>query len=409
MRRFFVILLFVVHALLSIAQGLSVEQVRNPKLVGQDCFVSDVGNILSTSTRSELNSMAYRLEQATGVEFAIVVVPSIEGDDEYAFAYDLFNYWRIGKEGKNNGLLWLYVVDIRAMKFETGYGLEGLLPDAYLSSLLEDKIFPYMRKSEVDKAYSIAMNNIFERLTTEEALEELLLSKHSPRNIMGDIISAYFILAFFVLILLSIFVYYKGNRLRGKNNVRYAQFEHVLLSLKVFAFIFPLPVYLFYLYVKRQHLRLRTRPISCAHCGGSMTRLSEQDEDLFLTAKQQSEERVKSVDYDVWMCNVCDNYEVLAYSGEAKGKYQICPICGAQTNCFVDTQIVRHATYISSGTMLHIYQCANCHNRNEVTEKIPRKQVVVASGVGGGSRGGFSGGGGFGGGFSGGGGAGGRF
>ena len=112
------------------AQKFTVAQVYNPKVDGQNYFVSDAAHVFSSSARNDLNDICCRLEQSTGVEVAIVVVPSIEGDDEYAFAYELFNHWRIGKEGKNNGLLWLYVVDIRAMKFETGYGLEGLLPDA---------------------------------------------------------------------------------------------------------------------------------------------------------------------------------------------------------------------------------------------------------------------------------------
>ena len=175
MRKLFFILFLSIVSFLN-AQKLTVSQVFNPKQKGENSYVSDIKNVLSSTASVELNNICIALEREVGVEIAIVIVPGIEGDDEYRFAYDLFNTWRIGKEGKNNGLLWLYVVDIRAMKFETGYGLEGLLPDAYLNSLLDEKIFPLMREGRVDEAFGVGLTDISSRLTTDSAREELLLN-----------------------------------------------------------------------------------------------------------------------------------------------------------------------------------------------------------------------------------------
>ena len=160
-KLFFILFLFIVSFLN--AQKLTVSQTFNPKQRGENNYVSDIKNVLSSASFLELNNVCIALEREVGVEVAIVIVPGIEGDDEYRFAYELFNTWRIGKEGKNNGLLWLYVVDIRAMKFETGYGLEGLLPDAYLNSLLDEKIFPLMREGRVDDAFAVGLTDISRR------------------------------------------------------------------------------------------------------------------------------------------------------------------------------------------------------------------------------------------------------
>lgn len=403
MRKYLVILFTFFTAFVS-AEKLNVSQVYNPKNAGQNSYVSDVDGVLSAQARVNLNNICVSLEHEVGVEIAVVIVPGIKGDDEYDFAYNLFNTWRIGKEGKNNGLLWLYVVDIRAMKFETGYGLEGLLPDAYLNSLLDEGIFPLMREGRVDEAFLLGLKDIESRLTTEAAREELLLNTESPRIILVDILTLYFCFAFVLLIFFAVLYYKKSQNLRGENNVQYYQVSDVVDSMRIFAFVFPLPLYFFYLYAKRLRRSLREKPLRCDCCGGTMRLLSEAEEDQYLNFKQQAEERVKSVDYDVWKCNVCDNYKVLAYE-KMTTKYKVCPQCGAKTYSLVSDRIITPATSLSSGRGEKVHECANCHCRKVVPYIIP---IIIVS-RGSGSRGGFSGGGSFGGGFSGGGGAGGRF
>ncbi len=404
MRKLFFIL-YLLFPFCVGAQKINVSQVANPKHKGENSYVSDATKVLSAETIMALNNTCVSLERELGIEIAIVIVPSIEGDDEYDFAYQLFNTWRIGKEGKNNGLLWLYVVDIRAMKFETGYGLEGLLPDAYLNSLLDDDIFPLMREGRVDEAFLLGLTNIEGRLTTDAAREELLLNTESPRVIIGDFLTLYFTFAFLVLILLAILFYKRTQNLKGENNVVYCRINDLVVGIKVLAFVFPLPILFFYCYASKIHRSLRTRPIKCDHCGGSMRLLSEIEEDQYLNFKQQAEERVKSIDYDVWKCNVCDNYKVLPYE-KMTTKYQVCPQCGAKTYSLVRDRIVTPATTLTTGRGEKVHECANCHCRKVIPYIIP---IIVVASSGSRGSGGFSGGGSFGGGFSGGGGAGGRF
>ncbi len=403
MRNLFFILLLSIPFSIG-AKKLTVSDVFNPKTKGQDSYVSDINNVLTSNVVVELNNICVAIEREVGAEVAIVIVPGIEGDDEYDFAYDLFNTWRIGKEGKNNGLLWLYVVDIRAMKFETGYGLEGLLPDAYLNSLLDEDIFPLMREGRVDDAFLLGLKEIEGRLTTDEAREELLLNTESPRVIIGDLLTLYLTFAFLVLIFLAILFYKRTQNLRGENNVVYHRISDLVFGSKVLAFVFPLPILFFYWYASKFHRSLRQRPIKCDHCGGTMRLLSEAEEDQYLNFKQQAEERVKSIDYDVWKCNVCDNYKVLPYE-KMTTKYQVCPQCGAKTYSLVSDRIISPATSLTTGRGEKVHECANCHCRKVMPYIIP---IIIVS-RGSGSRGGFSGGGSFGGGFSGGGGAGGRF
>lgn len=401
MRRLLCILFLFIPLFVG-AQKLIVDDVFNPKIKGENSYVSDVDGVLSSKAFVELNNICVTLEREVGVEVAVVIVPGIVGNDEYNFAYELFNTWRIGKEGKNNGLLWLYVVDIRAMKFETGYGLEGLLPDAYLNSLLDEVVFPLMREDCVDEAFFLGLKDIEGRLTTDAAREELLLNTESRRVIIGDLLTLYFTLAFLVLILLAVLFYKRTQNLRGENNVVYYRISDLVFGVKVLAFVFPLPILFFYWRASKYLRSLREKPVTCDHCGGSMRLLSEAEEDQYLNFKQQAEERVKSIDYDVWKCNVCENYKVLPYE-KMTTKYQICPQCGAKTYSLVRDRIITPATTLTMGSGEKVYECAGCHCRKVIPYVIP---IIVVSTRGGR---GFSGGGSFGGGFSGGGGAGGRF
>lgn len=404
MKRILFFLFSLCCALLLDAQIFRPENVPNPKNRCGSCFVSDVDCVLSDAAVSDLNSRISKLNMETGVEIAVVIVPDIEGDDEYDFAYRLFNLWKIGEEGKDNGLLLLYVRNIRAVKFETGLGLEGLLPDAFLDRVLNEVMFPLMRQGDIDQGISAGITAVIERLSSEEAREELLLYHENQKVNVVNFLTVYISVGLVLMALLFVILYFTTKNLKGENNIRYSKLYSLYVVALVMLFIFPLPMVFFYLYVVGLRRKFRRSPLVCTHCGGSMRLLSEKEEDQYLNFKQQAEERVKSIDYDVWKCNVCDNLKILPYE-KIGSKYSVCPVCNAKTYTLVKNDILVPPTSLSVGKGVKMYVCKNCNHHDNVTYTIP--MIVVATSSGSSGRGGF--GGGFGGGMSGGGGAGGRF
>jgi uncharacterized protein len=130
-----------------------------------------------------------------------------------------------------------------------------------------------------------------------------------------------------------------------------------------------------------------------------MTRLEEVDDDALLVAGQQAEERVGSVDYDVWKCGACSHHFTLRYPKWLTG-YAACPQCSYRTKSSAET-VIQAATTSSSGSARVVEQCAFCNFRHEYTRTLPRIQQSSSGGSSGSSGGGSS----FGGGRSGGGGA----
>lgn len=146
-----------------------------------------------------------------------------------------------------------------------------------------------------------------------------------------------------------------------------------------------------------------------------MTKLSEQADNAYLSKGQIAEEILKSIDYDVWICQACNANEILPFhnidpeyifKGTSFKKIKKCPECEFLTFAVSSSKITSAATYSSSGSVEVVRVCKHCQHKAIETETIPKKQK---SSSGSGSSGGGGGGGSFGGGSSGGGGSGGSY
>ena len=104
------------------------QTVPDPKKTGGG-YVSDPGGVLKTAEVAELNRLIAAIEDSSTAQIAVVVLPSIGEESPKEFATALFETWGIGQRETDNGLLILVVMDQRRTEFETGYGLEGVLPD----------------------------------------------------------------------------------------------------------------------------------------------------------------------------------------------------------------------------------------------------------------------------------------
>lgn len=146
------LLIMVCVALLSgPLSAMTVDEVPNVHLKDARQYVTDPSNILSTAARDSINLMLGRLEKGSGIEAAVVMLPSIGNDDIFDFAHNLFRKWGIGKKKENNGLLVLFVMDQHKVRFTTGYGLEGTLTDALSKRIQMNEMVPAFKEGKWDE------------------------------------------------------------------------------------------------------------------------------------------------------------------------------------------------------------------------------------------------------------------
>ena len=146
------LLIMVCVALLSgPLSAMTVDEVPNVHLKDARQYVTDPSAILSTAARDSINLMLGQLEKGSGIEVAVVMLPSIGNDDIFDFAHDLFRKWGIGKKKENNGLLVLFVMDQHKVRFTTGYGLEGALTDALSKRIQMNEMVPAFKEGKWDE------------------------------------------------------------------------------------------------------------------------------------------------------------------------------------------------------------------------------------------------------------------
>lgn len=409
MQRVLFTIIMAVASLVS--QAYTVDQIPNVHVENRTRYVSNPDAILSPQAQTQADSILSNIWRSSSVEAVAVVVNNIDGSDIDSFATDLFSKWGIGKSDNDNGLLVLIVKDMRKAAIRTGYGIEGVVPDVIAGRIIRENMAPHFKQGDYDAGTIEALSRLEQIITDPTAAEELMSKyENDAQTSTNDNFIYYLGIAgcFTTFILLMLFIT-TLSKSRGKSrHEKYMAIDGINLAALICVFIglgLPLIVYIPMLLTKR-HLRTAAR--KCPNCASKMKRLSEDEDNRYLTAAQDYEERIDSVDYDVWLCDKCGETDILPYVKKAS-TFTECPACGARACSLVSNRIITHATVQREGCGVKEYRCGNCHKMTQTTYTIPKEVPVVIVGGGGGrgfggGGGGFSGGS-FGGGMTGGGGA----
>ena len=145
----------------------TVDTVPNPRLENTSFHVSDPASLLTHDTVSYLNEKLTQLAKDTGIQSAVVVLPSVGDSDVFEFSQELFRKWGIGQRDKNDGLLLTYVEDQHIIRFHTGYGLEGELPDAVCKRIQQQKMIPFFKEGKINEGMRAGIDALYERLAAE--------------------------------------------------------------------------------------------------------------------------------------------------------------------------------------------------------------------------------------------------
>jgi uncharacterized protein len=119
--------------------------------------------VLDQQSRAQLEAYCGRVEQATGVQMAIVTIDTLDDQPIEDVTNALYRKWGIGKKGKNEGVLLLAAIKDRKDRVEVGYGLEPLLPDGFAGSVLRQAV-PLLRQGAYGQALFAAAEEMGTRI-----------------------------------------------------------------------------------------------------------------------------------------------------------------------------------------------------------------------------------------------------
>jgi uncharacterized membrane protein YgcG len=191
-----------------------VSWVPNPRASG--AWVHDGADLLSPQGEAEINAQIQQLEQRTGAEIAVVLLPGINGEVPRDFATALFNRWGVGQKGKDNGVLVLHVIDQRRVEIEVGYGLEASLTDARCQQILERVTIPHLKAGSPDEAHRDTVRALVDFIKDGQStlIEEKEIEPEEEYS-FSLMLMLIVILIFFMTFITIVIALFRGGRRGG--------------------------------------------------------------------------------------------------------------------------------------------------------------------------------------------------
>lgn len=269
----------------------TIEQVPNVQLENAAQYVTDPQGILSGQERDSLNAISRQLRDSNTSQMAIVILPAIDldkYDDARDFANQLFNYWKLGEKGTDNGVLVLLLTEPeqREITFEVGYGLEEYLPDGLCKHIQTELMIPEMKKGNYGSGLLIGAVEINKIIRGKsEFANDYIRKKDEEDSFMTKVM-------LFLLSIIGFLTYLLGYKPLKKivddpnlsDYQKYAQLKEnnsIWGCGCLFTILFPcLPLGIIYFLMVKRLRRRQLSAIVCDNCGEKNSQqVSTQDDE----------------------------------------------------------------------------------------------------------------------------------
>ncbi|HKO99969.1 MAG TPA: TPM domain-containing protein [Pyrinomonadaceae bacterium] len=111
-------------------------QFAQTQLPARTGYVNDFAGVVDEKTKLQLTGLLENVQQKTGIEFAIVTVPSTAGRDIFQFSRQVANDWNVGaRTTKSKSLLLVLAVDAKESFTQFSRSVQSDLPEAVLGEM----------------------------------------------------------------------------------------------------------------------------------------------------------------------------------------------------------------------------------------------------------------------------------
>ena len=128
--------------LVSFAHAASDIPAFTPNIVDPNAYLTE-------SEKDEVNRLIQDVRARADIHAAVYLLPALGDESIEALAERTFKKWTLGQAGKDNGLLIVLAMGDRKMRIETGYGLEGDIPDVVAKRILDEQLRPFLRMNQI--------------------------------------------------------------------------------------------------------------------------------------------------------------------------------------------------------------------------------------------------------------------
>ncbi len=115
-------------------------------------LVNDFTNIIPDGEEAQIEKYLEELALSSKTRVVVITTPTLNNYDKAQFAYEVGERWGVGEKGFDNGVVMLVKpkeVDGKGSTFiATGYGLEGIIPDAIAKRIVEQEMIPRFKQQD---------------------------------------------------------------------------------------------------------------------------------------------------------------------------------------------------------------------------------------------------------------------
>ena len=142
-----------------------------------DSPVVDQAGVIADETEIALNAQLRQWHAQGLMQGAVVLVDSTDGMDDFDYAMQVGKRWQLGDKTRDDGLLLLIAVNDRKIRFITGSGIEGALPDISAKKIIREDITPYFRNGDYAGGVRAGLEAAARRLQADPAVQAEMVAQ----------------------------------------------------------------------------------------------------------------------------------------------------------------------------------------------------------------------------------------
>lgn len=136
-----------------------------PKPAG---YFNDYAGVVPKPAALQLNEQLAQFERETSTQIVVAVYRTMQSESSIEdYTRRVAQIWDVGQKERKNGAVLFVFVDDRKMFIQTGYGLEGALPDATCYDIVNRVIAPSFKKGDYAGGLSTGIDAMMQAVRGE--------------------------------------------------------------------------------------------------------------------------------------------------------------------------------------------------------------------------------------------------